>query len=234
MRGANQIIDADYENTNFMKSLPECFNTILNANRQSSRVAARRVRKLVYASATGRDEYEDIKRLINSAPDEYAKISASEGWRQENFVMSISVMYFLHDKESQPDFLFPWLFGLIQHENGYIRHAAVRMVENELGPLTYHIRFPGEKRAFRHEELSPELADRIIYGLYANLSALLNDLWKPAYKRYKYIHSLPSGPYKSVQMIFGELRDDCGNKYMEKLEKTFDINIAVNRSLNSC
>ncbi len=192
------------------------------------------MRKLVYASATGRDEYEDIKRLINSAPTEYAKILTSEGWRQENFVMSISVMYFLRDKESQPDFLFPWMFSLLQHENGYIRHAAVRMFENELGPLTYHIRFPGEKMAFRHEALSPELADNILYQLFANLTTLLNVLWKPAYKRYKYIHSLPTGPYKSVQMIFGELSEDCGDKYMEQLEKTFDMNEAVNQTFNSC
>ncbi len=216
-----------------MKSLPECFHAILNADHQASSVAARQVRKLVYSSANGRAKYVDIKRLINSAPGEYAKILASESWRQENFVMAISVMYFLHEKESQPDFLFPWLFSLLQHENGYIRHAAVRMIENELGPLTYHIRFPGEKRAFRHEGLLPELADNILYQLYANLTTLMNNLWKPAYKRYKYIYSLPTGPYKSVQMILGELGDDCGDKYMERLEKTFDMNIAVNRSLNS-
>lgn len=216
-----------------MKSLTGCFNIILTGDRQNSRTAARQVRKLVYSSATDRTKYDDIKRLISSAPNEYAKISASENWRQENFVMAISVMYFLHDKNSQPDFLFPWLFDLLQHENGYIRHAAVRMLENELGPLTYYIRFPGEKLAFRHEGLSPELADRILYGLFANLTTLLNDLWKPAYKRYKYIHSLPSGPYKSIQMILGELREDCGDKYMEQLEKTFDMNIAVNRGLNS-
>ena len=210
-----------------MNSLPECFNTILTSDRESSRAAARQVRKLVYSSANGRAKYDDIKRLINSAPSEYAQILASEGWRQENFVMAISVMYFLHDKESQPDFLFSWLFKLLQHEDGYIRHAAVRMIENELGPLTYHIRFPGEKLSFRHEKLSPGLADDILYQLYANLTTLMNDLWKPAYKRYKYIHSLPTGPYKSVQMIFGDLRDDCGDKYMEQLEKTFDMNVAV-------
>ncbi|MEI7462834.1 MAG: hypothetical protein WCK03_00375 [Candidatus Taylorbacteria bacterium] len=214
-----------------MKSLTECFKTILTGDCQASRVAARQVRKLVYSSATDRAKYDDIKRLIDSAPIEYAKISASENWRQENFVMAISVMYFLHDKESQPDFLFPWLFNLLQHENGYIRHAAVRMLENELGPLTYHIRFPGEKLAWRHEKLSPERADRILYELFANLTITLNDLWKPVYKKYKYIRSLPTGPYKSIQMILGELTEDCGDKYMEKLEKTIDMNIAVNRSL---
>jgi len=216
-----------------MNSLPDTFSTILTADRQASRVAARQVRNMVYSSTNGRAKYDDIKRLINSAPSEYAKISAEENWRQENFVMAISVMYFLHDKESQPNFLFPWLFELHRHENGYIRYAAVRMIENELGPLTYHIRFPGEKRAFRHEKLTPELADRILYELFVNLMILSNDLWKPAYKRYKYIYSLPAGPYKSVQMILGELRDDCGDKYMEKMDKTFDMNIAVNRSLNS-
>lgn len=201
-----------------MNTFTECFKTILTGEKVESRKAARQVRKLLYSSSNDRSKYEDIRPLINKAPEEYLKIF--ENWRQENFVMAISVMYFLHDKESQPDFLFPWLFDLLQHDNGCIRYAAVRMFENELGPLTYHIRFPGEKQAFRHEGLSSERADRILYELFANLTILLNDLWKPSYNKYKYIHSLPSGPYKSIQMILGELREDCGDKYMEQLEKT--------------
>jgi len=106
-----------------MDSIKACFDTILRGDEEESRLAARAVRKLVYSSAaSNKDKYEDIAVLVRTAPENYIRIS--EDWRQENFVMAVSVIYFLHDRENQPDFLFPWLFDLLQHENGYIRHAA--------------------------------------------------------------------------------------------------------------
>ncbi len=197
-----------------MKTFTELFDTILTADRDASRQAAREVRKLVYSSGEA-DGYTLIASIIENAPEEYKKIT--EGWRQENFVMAISVMYFLHNREKQPNFLFPWLFELLQYENGNIRHAAVRMLEHELGPLTYHIRFPGKKSSLG--ELSPGVADRILFGLFANLNNLAIDLWKPAYKKYKYISSLPHGPYKSVQMVLNSLVDGCGQEHMAQLEQ---------------
>lgn len=189
-----------------MKTFTELFNTILTADKDRSRQAAREVRKLVYSSsAANKDKYEDIKHIINNASGEYAKIT--EDWRQENFVIAISVMYFLHDRENQPDFLFPWLFQLLQHKNGNIRHAAVRMIEHELGSLTYHIRFPCEKSSFH--KFSTEQADAILFGLRANLSNLAASSWKDSYKKFKYIDHLPSGTYKSIQLILSVLEDYC-------------------------
>jgi hypothetical protein len=201
-----------------MNTLKECFNTILRGNKSDSHLAARRVRKLLYSSQTGRDKYEDIKNLVNGVPGEYAKIS--EEWRQENFVVAVSVIYFLHDREEQPDFLFPWFFQLLQHHNGVIRYAAVRMLSHEIGPLTVHIRFPGDK-SILGDRLKPEQADRILYSLFMSLNELLPVLWQPKYKRYKYIDSLPTSPYKSVQMVLAELEKSCGKKYIEGLTKRF-------------
>ncbi len=192
------------------------FDAILTADKEQSRQAARAVRKLLYSSSDG-GKYRDIARIIENAPDEYIKIE--EDFRQENFVMAVSVLYFLHNREDQPDFLFPWLLGLLQHDNGNIRHAAVRMIEHEIGPLTYHIRFPGEKSS--SHEFSPEQADHSLFELFANLNNLAGDMWKPAYKRCKYISSLPSGPYKSVQMILAHLEDDSGRRYMAQLEQLY-------------
>ena len=187
-----------------MKTFTELFNTILTADEETSRQAAREVRKLVYSSGEN-EKYKCIASIIENAPAEYVKII--EGWRQENFVMTISVMYFLHNRENQPDFLFPWLFQLLQHKNGNIRHSAVRMIEHELGPLTYHIRFPDEKISRR--ELSPEQADRIIFGLRTNLNNLATSFWKDSYRKFKYLDRLPSGTYKSVQLILSLLDDYC-------------------------
>jgi hypothetical protein len=193
------------------ETFSELFNTILAGDKEASRAAARQVRKLLYSSANG-GKYKDIASIVGNAPKEYAKIS--EDWRRENFVIALSVLYFLHNKENQPDFLFPWLFQLIQHENGNIRQAAVRMIGHELGPLTYYIRFPGEKSTSL--EFSPERADSILFGLFTNLNNLAANLWKPTYKKCKYINSLPTGSYKSVQLILSRMEDDCGaGKFLE-------------------
>ena len=202
-----------------MRTVSECFNIILTGNMEASRQAARQVRKLVYSSGES-DKFKLIASIIENAPKEYQKIT--DEWRQKNFVAAISVMYFLHDKENQPDFLFHWLFHLIQHPSGNIRYAAVRMFENELGPLTVHIRFPNEKFGKIHK-LTPEQADSILFALFINLNELTTVLWKPAYIRYKYISSLPSGSYKSVQMVLGRLEEDCGEEYMRQLKKRLEL-----------
>ena len=202
-----------------MNTFTECFKTILAGERNESRKAARQVRKLLYSSSHDSSKYDDIRPLINIAPEEYAKIS--EDWRQENFVMAVSVLYFLHHRDSEPDFLFPWLFELLQHDNGNIRQASVRMFENELGPLTYHIRCPGNELSFG--KLSTNRADRILWQLHSNLTDLINDLWKSSYNRYKLIASLPTSPFKSVQMVLAELKDDCDEKYLESLEKRYGL-----------
>ncbi len=199
-----------------MKTFSELFNIILTANRDESRKASREVRKLLYSRKDDDvAKYDEIKKIIQNAPDEYVKIK--ELFRQENFVMAISVIYFLHDKESEPDFLFPWFFELIKHENGYIRYAVFRMFSNEFGPLTYHIRCKGEKASFF--ELSPETADHIIYKVFGGLNNMAQFLFKPQYKKYKYIDSLPTSPYKTVQQILAELRDDCGEEYIRRFYK---------------
>lgn len=193
-----------------MQTFRELFNTILTTDENRSRLAAREVRKLIHSSHS--DQYKDIASIIENAPREYAKIE--KDFQQQNFVVAVSVLYFLHDQEDQPDFLFPWFFQLLQHENGNIRQAAVRMVGHELGPLTFHIRFPREKSSFH--KFSSEQADSILFGLFTNLNNLAVNLWKPEYKRYKYIESLPTGTYKSVQLILSRMEDDCGTgKFLE-------------------
>lgn len=198
----------------------ECFKIILIGDKDASRLAARQVRKLLYGSKEG-DKFKLIASIVENAPKEYKKIT--EDWRQENFVMAVSVMYFLHSKENQPNFLFPWLYHLIQHENGNIRHAAVRMFEIDIWPLTVHIRLQNKKSSYLRE-LSPEQADLILFELYANLIDLTEDLWQPAYQKYKYISSIPSGPYKSIQMVLGTLEEGCGEygkQYMARLEDSY-------------
>ena len=192
-----------------MKTISELFKTILNGDREASRVAARAVRKATYSSGGGK--YEDIKAIINGASEEYRNIT--EEFRQENFVMSVSVMYFLHDREQEPDFLFPWLFHLLKHKNGNIRHCAVKMIWHELGPLTVHIRFPGERSGSR--KLSPQQSNIILRDLYIGLEMMAGEFYKPAYKKCKYIDTLPSGTYKSIQMILVRMSEDCGDKVLE-------------------
>lgn len=195
------------------KSFFELFHLILNGDKEDSRRSAREVRKLLYSS---RDDgkYDDIKLIIDSAPEAYNNIK--EVWREENFVQAISVLYFLHNKDNDPDFLFPWLFYLLKHQNGNIRHAAVRMITNELGPLTVLLRHPGSDygRDIRQDDNIPQ-------NLFLGLNKLSSDLWQAKYKKYKYIDSLPSCPYKSVQIILSTFEDYCGKPYIKRLEKMY-------------
>lgn len=199
-----------------MTTIKQCFKVILRGNEEQSQKAARQVRKLVYGSQD-RSIYTDIKRQVNSAPKQYIKIK--EDWRQENFVVAVSVIYFLHDRDAKPDFLFPWLFVLLEHNDGVIRYAAVRMIENELGSLTVHVRCPEVK--FGRGHIKPEQADKILFSMWMSLNLLLRKLVKPSYRKYKYISSLPSSPYKSVQMVLGRMEDDCGEGYLEKLAEKY-------------
>lgn len=198
------------------KTFSELFDVILNAEKDASRKAAREVRKLLYHS--GRNwSLEDVKLIIENAPREYVGIA--EDWRRENFVVAVSVLYYLHNRENQPDFLFPWLFYLLQHKNGNIRQSAVRMLESELGPLTFHLRCP----EYKHNKIKTKQADFILLNLFVDLNDLLADLWEPKYKKYKYISSLPTCPYKSTQMVLSGLEDRCGKEYIKQLRSNILI-----------
>lgn len=196
------------------KTFVELFDAILTGNKDDSRKAARGVRKLLYSSHAG-GEYDDIKAIVENAPDRYSEIE--EEWREENFVVAVSVLYFLHNMESQPDFLFPWLFYLLQHKRGNIRQSAVRMIGNELGPLTVYIRCP-EYKSDDPNDIKSKRADFILLNLFIGLNSLLDDLWEPKYKKYKYVDSLPACPYKSVHMVLSRVEDDCGKEYVKRLE----------------
>jgi len=195
------------KNNTYLNTIKECFDVILSGEKEDSRLAARKVRRLLYSSRGSGNKFGDIKNIVNSAPGNYVIIT--ESWRQENFVSAVSVIYYLHDREVQPDFLFPWLFQLLEHKSGTVRYAAVRMFINELGSLTVHIRVP----EYKSERLKPEQADRILQALFVSLNNMLARLWEPKYKRYKYINSLPANPYKSVQMVMAELEEYCGKDY---------------------
>ncbi len=196
-----------------IKTFTELFSIILVGNKDNSRQSAREVRKLLYSSRyDGR--HKEIALIIETAPDKYVDII--EDWRMENFVIAVSVLYYLHNKENQPDFLFPWLFHLLQHKNGNIRQSAVKMIGNELGPLTVHIRIPG----YKQRKSKTEQSDFILLSLFINLNNLLAITWELKYKKYKYISSLPACPYKSIQMVLSRLEDDCGKAYTKQLKNT--------------
>lgn len=200
-----------------MNTIKECFVIILRGDENESRRAARRVRELVYSSGVN-DKYENIENLVKNAPAAYEKIS--EDWRRENFVVAISVIYFLHDKEAGPNFLFPWLFQLLLHSNGVIRYASVPMLSHELGPLTVYIRIPDFKPNGL-TNLKPKQADAILFSLFMDLNKLLESVWKPEYKKHKYVSSLPAGPHKSVQMVMTRIEQLCGAEYMGKLAERY-------------
>lgn len=191
------------------KTFTDLFDVIVNGDKEESRKAARGVKKLLHSSKS-REKYNEIKSIIENAPNEYENII--EGWRMENFVVAVSVLYFLHGKENEPDFLFPWLLYLLKHQNGNIRNSARHMIENELGPLTFHIRCP----EYKHSKSKSKKSDHILLGLYLSLNKLLGDFWEPKYKKYKYVDSLPACPYKTIQLILCRMHELYDEAYMEQ------------------
>lgn len=197
-----------------MTSFSECFNTILTGNKEESREAARQARKILYSSQFD-NKFDAIGLIVENAPKEFEQID--EAWRQENFVMAVSVIFFLRDIKTPVDVLFSWLLNLLTHKSGNIRYAAVKMISLEIWPLTVHIRFPERKLSSEEDRIKPEQADIILRALFISLDGLSAGLWQPKYKKYKYIDSLPASPYKSAQMVLAELEEACGKKYFEKL-----------------
>ncbi|MDD4409936.1 MAG: hypothetical protein PHW52_04790 [Candidatus Pacebacteria bacterium] len=184
-----------------MDSIKKCFNIILEGEKEESRLAARTLRKILHSAGNRDEKFQSIGKIMNEAPFEYAKIV--EAWRQENFVIAISVIDFLSNEEKDFDSLFPWRFQLLQHPNGNIRFATVKMFERDIRYLTYHIRFP----EYEHGKEKSERADNILNTLFLSLDRLLPKLWKPGYGRYKYIDFMPASPYKSTQMVMSKLRE---------------------------
>lgn len=91
------------------------------------------------------------------------------------------------------------------------------MIDSELGPLTLYIRYP----EYKTEDLNgikQEQFDFILMNLFIGLNHLLDVSYKPEYKRYKYIDSLPVCPYKSIHMVLSEMEDSCGKEYMKQLK----------------
>ena len=188
------------------KDIKECFNVILEGDKVASKKASRKAHKII--SMMKRPDYDYLIEMVMDSPHQY--MSISESWRQENFVMAISSTFFLVD-EAQHGHLFPWLFQLLQHDNGNIRYAAVRMFENCFGPMTYHIRFPDDPEQYKDYRIDSTL----LKELFMSLNGLLSVYWDARYEQYEYINSLPSSQYKSIQMALVTLEDMCGEGFFD-------------------
>ncbi len=199
-----------------MNTITQCFTTILTGAEPESKTVARSVRKLVFAANRPRNDRSEITRIIETAPEVYESIQ--EEWRQEYFVVATSILYFLKDEALPIERFFPWHFHLLQHPRGNIRQSVVRMLSHDLGPLTVHIRVPDYTTM--HMEFTPEHADAVLFDLFQNLQNLAEDYYKPTYKRYKYVQSLPIGTYKSVQLVLGYMEDLCGKAYIARLHSS--------------
>jgi len=216
-----------------METFTELFKTILAEDKGKSRVAAREVRKLTYGSRSGKNEFKIIQGIIEAAPLMCARIS--EDWRRENFVLAISVIYFLHDREDQPDFLFPWFFQLLQNKNGNIRHVAVRMIEHELGSLTCHIRFPEKELGF--SKLSPEIADQVLYDLRMNLENLERSSWNREYKKLNILTNFQVefiNLFNILYLAWTIIMVKCHNRQLNHTKRFLSAKKRLNKNLWRC
>lgn len=195
------------------KTFTSLFDIILTAEKNESHEAASEVRKLLYKGNYDKKTYREIYSIVEDAPNKYVKII--EEWREENFVRAISVMHFSYVWHKQPNILFPWLFFLLTHKNGNVRNSARRMIENSLAPLTTHLR--GD--FFKHTDKKIKEFNSILFAIYYDLNLLLDSTWEPKYERYKYVDSLPTSPYKTVQMVLCAFKRICGKDFTKQVQK---------------
>jgi hypothetical protein len=205
-----------------IKTTKECFDIILKGNKKDSHVARLSLRKIVYSNYKT-SEYKVIVRIVKDALRIYEKID--EEWRQENFIVALSTIYFLRDyKKYPPDHLFPLFLGLLQHSNGNIRYATVRMLRDEIIFLSIYLRLPEEeKKGDRQRKLE---FDHILYWLYVGLIRLSDviETWKKVdYEKYKYIDEIPSSSYKSVQMVIANMIEFCGEENIEAMNREMTL-----------
>ena len=93
---------------------------------------------------------------------------------------------------------------------------AVRMFKNELGPLTVHIRHP--ENSYSSNKIINKKRDQILFNMHEELLFLAHKFHKPIYNKYKYIDSITTGQYKSIQLVLAELEFDCGEEYIKKFK----------------
>lgn len=51
-----------------LNSIKECFDKIIDGDKEDSRLAAREVRKILYSSRGDKNQFKDIKNITNNAP----------------------------------------------------------------------------------------------------------------------------------------------------------------------
>lgn len=202
-----------------IKTIKDCFDVILKGDKKESGLARKKVRKIIYGSGSS-GEYKHIKDIAGEALKTYEKIK--ESWRQENFIVALATIHFLRDyKKYPPDYLFPLLLALLQHSNGNIRYAAVRMLREEIAPLTLYLRFPEEENKKNREEKLE--FDSILYWLYVGLIRLSDSarsVSKINYSKYKYIEDMPSSVYKSIQLVFADMIEMCGEDNIHAMRRS--------------
>lgn len=71
---------------------------------------------------------------------------------------------------------------------------------------------------FNHCRAKSAQSDCILLNLYVTFNNLLAALCKSEYKKYKYVHDIPTGAYKTIQMVFCTMKDSCGKEYMKQLK----------------
>ena len=118
----------------------------------------------------------------------------------------------------------PVIYSVLEGETGNFRKAFVVFALKNKGKILAEkdgtrgdLIFNNIRLEVDGSNQKPKQADYILKSLFINLHGLMTALWKPKFKRYKYIDSLPASPYKSVQMVLAKIEEYCGRKYLDHL-----------------
>jgi transposase-like protein len=126
--------------------LKEAYQKILYGTEPEAKKAWQSMRKLVYSGGHGK--YDEIKEELENVKENYKNIV--EDWRREYYISSISIMYFLHHKESDPNFFLPFLLGLLENFWSYSKKRLAKF--NGVSRKTFYLHL--KESEFRYNNKS--------------------------------------------------------------------------------
>jgi len=138
--------------------------------------------------------------------------------------------FVLIDRFSNLEAVTDFILKNIQHEKGGIRLAVIRAAENLAIDINY-LPSNGRSKKFSGEEI--EEIFRIYSRTIDTVRDLLSKYYDRKYDRYEYVNEIPSGIYKSLQMLYYTLapsekikriyREYRQKDYMEGFLKKYDF-----------
>jgi len=151
---------------------------------------------------------------------------------QAYFINTLKWPLYFIGKKYFPDWS-NFILTHIQHPSGKIRQAIIKASDYLI--IDLQLDFEYAAKTFRNKDLKIQDIKNIIandkkkFGYFViALNDLIRQYYEPIFKKYKYINSLPTGVYKSLQILLANI---FRSEFYEKIYQDFLKELSFNESL---